>query len=198
MVELETGDILIFASKGSYLSSLIKYFTQSQITHVGMVLKDPTWINPCLKGTFLWESGWEGTPDPQDNKLKLGVQITALEDVRKHFKNSDIFVRKIKTPSPFFWKGAVEKLKKIHEKVYNKPYDLVPNDWIRASLGLEKTKPTTDRFWCSALIAYILKELGILKGNTNWSSVKPCDFSIEKNTLSFFFGYGFENSETMI
>ena len=88
MVELETGDILIFASKGSYLSSLIKYFTQSQITHVGMVLKDPTWINPCLKGTFLWESGWEGTPDPQDNKLKLGVQITALEDVRKHFKNS--------------------------------------------------------------------------------------------------------------
>lgn len=195
MIELQTGDILLFATRKGYLDSVIHYFTKSDLNHVGFVLKDPTWIHPSLKGTFLWESGWEGTPDPQDGELKLGVQITALEDVKKHFKHCDIYLRRPITPNPFFFKGRDNKFKKIHETVYNKPYDIVPTDWLKTALGLNKTPPTTDRFWCSALVGYILTELGILKYNTNYSSLTPSDFSIESNTLEFSQDYGFENDE---
>lgn len=194
MVELQTGDVLLFATRKGYLDSMINFFTKSKITHVGFVLKDPTWLNPCLKGTFLWESGWEGTSDPQDGIVKLGVQITSIEDVKKHFKHCDIYLRRPIVPSYFFFKGKEKKFKAIHEKVYDKPYDLVPYDWLGVAIG-KKIASTTDRFWCSALVGYIMRELGILNSNTNFTSLSPSDFSIESNTLKFAPFCGFENNE---
>ena len=42
-------------------------------------LKDPDYISPALKGVFVWQSGWENKKDPQDEKIKLGVQITPIK-----------------------------------------------------------------------------------------------------------------------
>ena len=69
----------------NYFSSLIRFGTHSDYTHVGVILKDPTFINPVLKGLYVWESGYEGTPDPQDNKIKVGVQITPLFEMIQNF-----------------------------------------------------------------------------------------------------------------
>lgn len=81
--QLKTGDILLFDINESGLLGLfnkaIKYFTNSHFSHVAMVLKDPIFINKNLKGYYIWESSWEGEADPQDNKVKLGVQITPFE-----------------------------------------------------------------------------------------------------------------------
>jgi len=59
---LQTGDLLLFTSNNtgflSYLSSLIKWGTHSNYTHIGMVLKDPDYISPVLKGVFVCQSGW--------------------------------------------------------------------------------------------------------------------------------------------
>ena len=79
MEELKTGDILLFnpSKNSNFLFNIldwgIRYFTSSEFTHVAMVLKDPQFINKNLKGTYIWESSWEGKPDPQDGKIKLGV-----------------------------------------------------------------------------------------------------------------------------
>ena len=35
---------------------LIKTYTNSNITHVAMVLKDSDFIDPSLKGYYVWES----------------------------------------------------------------------------------------------------------------------------------------------
>ena len=79
---IKTGDLILFDNgKCNPLSLLIKYFTQSEITHIGMILKDPDFIDPPLQGYYVWESNYEGKPDPQDNKTKLGVQITPLDDM---------------------------------------------------------------------------------------------------------------------
>ena len=62
---LKTGDLILFDNGGcNIFSSLIKYFTSSEITHIGMILKDPIFINSSLKGIYVWESNWEGEPDP--------------------------------------------------------------------------------------------------------------------------------------
>ena len=50
---------------------MIEFSTHSNFSHIGMIVKDPTFISPSLKGTFVWESGWEGEYDPQDGKIKL-------------------------------------------------------------------------------------------------------------------------------
>ena len=81
---LKTGDILLVSSHLSWnpisvFGLLIEWFTGRPYSHIGMILKDPTWIKPEMTGLYLWESSWHGTRDPQDDKIKLGVQITPLE-----------------------------------------------------------------------------------------------------------------------
>ena len=176
MNELKTGDIILFDYEGhSILSSLIKRFTKSNFTHVGMILKDPKFIHPSLKGYYIWESGKEDEPDPQDNKKKLGVQITPFLELYNKYKNTGgkIYIRKIKDNTMF----TDEKLKEIHHIVYDKPYDIVPLDWIEGYLQKDPNPQKTNRFWCSALIGYIYTKLGILNENTDWSILRPCDFS---------------------
>ena len=36
-----------------------KYFTKSKYTHIAMILKDPSFTNPPLKGLYIIESGEE-------------------------------------------------------------------------------------------------------------------------------------------
>ena len=90
--DLQTGDILLFdnTENGGFingLSKLIKWGTHSNYTHVAMVLKDPSFIHPTLKGLYVWESSYEGKPDPQDGKIKLGVQITPLVELLEDYVN---------------------------------------------------------------------------------------------------------------
>ena len=176
MNELKTGDIILFDYEGhSIISSLLKRFTKSNFTHVGMILKDPKFIHPSLKGLYVWESGKEDNPDPQDNKKKIGVQITPFIEIYDKYKNtgSKIYIRKIKDNNIF----TDENLKKIHGIVYDKPYDIVPLDWIEGYLQKDLNPQKTNRFWCSALIGYIYTQLGILNPDTDWSILRPCDFS---------------------
>lgn len=183
MNELKTGDIILFDYEGhSLLSSLIKKFTKSKFTHVGMILKDPKFIHPSLKGYYVWESGKEDEPDPQDNKKKIGVQITPFAELYEKYKNTGgkIYIRRIENNNNI----TDEKLKKIHDIVYDKPYDIVPFDWIEGYLQKDPDPQKTNRFWCSALIGYIYTKLGILNSDTDWSILRPCDFS-EDSQLKF-------------
>ena len=174
--ELKTGDLLLFDYEGrSIISSLIKRFTHSNFTHVAMILKDPKFIHPSLKGLYIWESGKEDEPDPQDNKTKFGVQITPFEEIYQTYKNTGgkIYIRKIKDNKNF----TDINLKKIHDIVYDKPYDIVAPDWIEAYLQKDPDPQKISRFWCSALIGYIYTQLEILDTDTDWSILRPCDFS---------------------
>ena len=223
MDDLKTGDLILFNSQSkdlfSILSSMIRIGTQSNYTHIGMIIKDPSFIEPHLKGLYVWESGWEGEPDPQDNKVKLGVQITPLQEIIDSYKDGFISVRKINCDPKLF---SNDKLKDIHNVVYKKPYDIMPLNWIlalfrkdeveintfkiksgsilymeEATLLLEgdlanfavKRKDLnyqrTNRFWCSALIGYIYTKCGILKSETDWSILRPSDFSIMCEHLKF-------------
>jgi hypothetical protein len=199
---LKTGDILLFDFEGSGIfgafTSLIKYFTKSKFSHVAMVLKDPTFIHPSLKGYYIWESSWEGKPDPQDNKVKLGVQITPFDEIYNHYKenNSSIYVRKVNCDPNLF---NNETLKEIHDVVYDKPYDIVPKDWVEAITRKDPDPQKTNRFWCSALIGYIYTKAGLLKEDTDWSVLRASDFSVEyKDMLNFINNASLEDKEIQI
>ena len=199
---LKTGDLLLF-DKGTeglsgWLSSFIKYFTQSDITHVAMVLKDPYFIHPTLKGYYVWESNWEGEPDPQDGKIKFGVQVTPFDEIYKSYKstNGRVYVRRIgSTTNPF----SLDVMERIHENVYNKMYDIVPSDWLEALWRRDSHPQKTDRFWCSALVGYIYTQCGILRPTVDWSILRPCDFSQDDATLELqFTGIGLLGNQEAI
>lgn len=195
MNQLETGDILLFSNYPSgffgFFDSLIRFGTQSKYSHIGIVIKDPEFLN--LKGLYMWESGYEGTPDPQDNKIKIGVQITLLDTVINNYKKTGhIFVRKLNCPKELI---TNEKLKKIHEEVYLKPYDINPIHWVASAFNSNINLNENKSFWCSALVCYILVKLGILDENENWTLKKPCDFSLSDEHLKFSKNCSLSNNE---
>ena len=199
MNDLQTGDLLFFTGhkKGwlKYFSYMVEYSTHSNFSHVAMVLRDPTYIDPDLKGIYLWESGWEGKPDPQDGKYKLGVQLTPLNEIIENFKEAKIIKRKIICDNTHF---TPENIMKIHEVVHNKPYDIVPLDWVEALFRKDKHPQKTNRFWCSALIGYIYVKCGIINSKTDWSILRPNDFSLSGDTLKYINNCFLSNDEKRI
>jgi len=185
--ELQTGDILLISNKEKgifdYFLDMIRYGTHSDYVHIGIVLKDPDFLEKKLEGLFIWESGFEGTPDPQDNKIKLGVQVTEFNDFLSNYKDTNvkIFVRKFNHYNLF----KSDKLKEIHQIAYNRPYDINPRDWIGALFNNDSHPQKTDRFWCSAFVGFVLTKLDILKSDTDWSIMKPCDFALDGENLSY-------------
>lgn len=182
-----TGDILLFSTKHWY-SKLIEFFTQSKFSHIGIILKDPIYIKPTLKGLYLFESGAESKPSPEDGKKKYGVQITKLEDILDSYSSSylgNLYYRKLDCDRN---KDFYDKIKKIHDKTYNKPYDIDIIDWIKAEFDIKLgNEQKTNTYWCSALTAFTYVNLGFLKEDLPWTIIKPSEFSYieRKKNLDF-------------
>ena len=139
---LDTGDILLCDHKNNYSSfyncvlsifdDCIKFLTSSKYTHCGIIIRDPSKIfkdNNLSNGLYILESTYEGTPDQENSRIKLGVQLTSLIDFigRSH---SDIYWRQLVCErTPEFY----EKLMQAHSDVHNLPYDTNPIDWLKAT-----------------------------------------------------------------
>lgn len=185
--ELQTGDILLFAAHiPSYTPMglfdwLLSRATHSPYTHVALVLRDPTFIASNLKGLYVWESSWEGHPDPQDGKTKFGVQITPLHELLRSFDGA-VYVRRLMNGRECI---TTEVLTDIHEVVYDRPYDVHVKDWVQAWCRTDTDPQKTDRFWCSALVAYFMVRFGFLNDDLDWSIIRPADFSSVANYLAW-------------
>ena len=184
---LQTGDIILFQGR-SFLSYLLEYFGRSPYSHVGMIVRNPSFLNPVLEdGIYLLESGWNPIPDVESGKTNIGVQLHFLEDILKECPLNTVYVRKVECQrDPAFY----ETLQTIHQTVQNQPNDLNPWDWLlglystKYSLPLEPSYQRTDRFWCSALLAYIFDRLQLIQP-VNWSLIVPREFSDIGMMLSF-------------
>jgi len=176
--ELNTGDILLVCnnSKNWFLwcyDKLIQFFTKSKYTHTVMVLKNPTFINKNLLGTYVYESGTEICFDAEDEEKKTGVQLTTL----KVFLNDDsqsIYVRKLLRGRELI---TIKNLIRLHDSTHNKLYDFFPQDLLDAALKGDRNYQNKNRFFCSALVCYCLVVLGFLPAHTNWSNCTPADLS---------------------
>jgi hypothetical protein len=181
----ETGDLLLYSSHRWY-SYFIEILGWSKYSHVSMIIKDPTWIHPDLKGLYIFESGLENTNDVIENKHIYGVQLVKLDDALKNYKNgSSGYVYYLKNnferTETFY-----DKLKEIILSNDGKPYDLNIIDWIGARFNLQIVHKQTVRYFCSALMAYTLTNLNFLPDNTDWTIVSPKEFSYyEKMRLKF-------------
>lgn len=181
-MHLETGDLMLFTQKNSLtgwwlIDKAIEYFTNSPYVHVGLVLVDPPFL--VSTGTYLWECGYEACVNPETGKQNIGVRLTPMSAVISKSNDKNIYVRKCKSYI------SDNSLQKIHSEVFLKPYDMCLSDWLLATLRIDIKPQKTDRFWCSAFIAYIFTQLEWLDSNTDWSIVRPCDLSSSSTYLSW-------------
>lgn len=176
--EFETGDILLFSGKRNIISWIIELFTISAYSHVGIIIKNPSFIDAKIPdGYYLLESACEHVPDVTDGKCKLGVELVKLEDVMKYDEKrnlANIYHRRLNwhtRPA-----NLNEQVKTIYEKVRNKPYDFI--DLLRADLQIKIGDcRKTNSFFCSALVAYIYSCLGLLDPKTtDWDLYEPKHF----------------------
>ena len=187
---LNTGDLILFSEDYGFVANLIKWYTNSKWTHVGIVLKNPTYISPDLKGYYLLECGYNDFKNI-DGNYYYGVQIVDLE---KKITSYDGLVcyKKLKKHLD---KNILENtLKNIYNTVKNKPYDVNLYDFLCLNMKIQKNinydnfifdyinnfffnHKKTDKFICSSLVAYIFVELGLLPSNVNWSECEPVTFS---------------------
>ena len=180
--DLDTGDILLCSGKDC-ISRTIEYFTGSKISHVAMVLNNPTYINKSLNGLYVLQSTITKNMDLDDNLYKSGVQLILLEDLLNEYQT--IYVRKMYiNRNNFFYNN----IKDTYFSIKNKPYDINLFDWLKADLNIHTiNEQKTDSFWCSALLTYFYIKLGYLNQYIDWTIIKPSQFSSnDKNKLIFY------------
>lgn len=192
MEHLKTGDIVLFSSGYSgiwgILSRLIKWSTDSPYTHIGMVLKDPTFIDPSLRGLYVWHSGFESILDVEDHTHKVGIQITPLKEMVEEYKYNKgaVYYRSIQCDPICF-----HNLSELHKTVHNKPYDFNAKDWMEAFFRKDDMPQKDSRFWCSAFVGYIYTQCGILEKDTDWSILRPSDFSLAYDNQFLYFNHNY-------
>jgi cell wall-associated NlpC family hydrolase len=198
---LKTGDLILCDNTGhgvlGWFGWIIKYFTYSDYSHVGIVLKDPAFAKVPLKGLYIWESILDDASlDIEDDKKKRGVQIVPLEEFIRTYTGK-LYTRSVRcgsmvgtdSYSHIFSESA---LKEIHDATYDKPYDVNPIDWIGCARNKDLSPQKTGRFWCSAFVGYVYTKLGLMEPNTDWSNLTPSYFSTENRQLSLLKGATFE------
>jgi hypothetical protein len=189
---LHTGDILLFEGKSLMPSILIEKLINSKFSHVGIVLRDPIYIDPSLKGFYLLESGAESFPDAVDNKKKFGVMISDLFKVIGGY-NGCIYWRQLHANID----NIDMKIKEIYDSVKDIKYDLNIFDALDVSKQLHIDTNTNScfakylpnifnhrklhKFFCSALVAYVYTKLGLLPEKLEWTRCEPGTFSFKEN-----------------
>jgi hypothetical protein len=189
--QFETGDLLLYNTTKYWYSRLIERFTSSDYSHVSMVLRRPTWLDPCLceEEYYVLESGSECFPDAVSGELKFGVQVCPLSKVWDEYASQGyghLYVRRIRFLEPNALQ-LQDGIKAAYAKVKACPYDLNPCDWIRCYFDEHKTleqieannnhNQKTTSFWCSALVTFVLVMSGFLDKSVPWTVITPYDFS---------------------
>ena len=173
--DFETGDIILFHGSRSIVSSFIEFFSGSQFSHIGIVLKNPKFIDPLLEdGYYLLESGLEDFPDSEDHKIKYGVQIVPLQEKLESYTGTYCVRHLDCVRNEEFY----NKINSIHRSIHNKPYDLCLTDWIKAFFGWTfGNVQKTNEFWCSALVSFIYVKMNFLPDDVDWTIIKPSYFN---------------------
>ncbi len=165
---MKTGDLILYKKAKDptvwwLLDMFIDLFTWSEWVHIGIVLVDPIWLD--LKGIYILESAWTGLEDAVDHTKKFGVQVVPFAE---RMKEGSTYMRSYEGRD-----FEDYELKRVYEIVRDKPYDINPADWVKAFIHYDPVPQRVSRFWCSALVACVMTELGVLEKDTDWSIISP-------------------------
>lgn len=159
--QFKTGDLLLVSYR-NIPGYLVKIFTQSIWTHIGLIYRDG-------KDVYV---------------IECGYYYRGLEGI---IKNPILQWLQLSTGAPMVWiplqgdrVGAVlnpeinQQLNKINQGTFQKRL----YKWLPAIVRLPYHPKKDQVFYCSEFIAYLFQELGIMKKEYRPSSYAPKNFMI--------------------
>jgi len=186
--KFDTGDLLMFHGAGYWFSFVVEYMTWSEFSHVGMILKDPTYIDPKLTGYYMLESGTEKFPDAVEHRIHFGVQIVSLEKLFDSYIGR-IYHRKL-TVSPETRDTFPEILSSVWSTIRDLPYDDRIWDLFRTEFGVNYgNMKRTDTFFCSALQTFLYERFDLFNIPVQWDLITPQNYD-DNNKIETLFKEG--------
>ncbi len=170
--DLKTGDLVLFSGKG-HISHGIKWITNSQWSHIGMVLRMEVRDQKMI---LLWESTTlSNIQDVLDGKEKKGVQLVPLGQ-RLNTYDGGAALRQLNlniTDQQF------ADLLKFRETVRNKPYERDKIELIKSAYDGPFGKNVEDlsSLFCSELVAEAYQNMKLLDERLPSNEYTPKDFS---------------------
>jgi hypothetical protein len=173
-LDLQTGDIVLFGKNGPF-SRLIAAGTDSKYSHVGMVLKEPIYLDPSLKGTYLLEAITAVRQSDQSSNVSetiCGVHLSPIQQTMGKTRKV-AFRRLVIDRNEAFY----DKLKQAYESIKDAKFDTNPIHWLMAKWvhdrqddlnSLATFRMSPDQFqklnslYCSALVAYLFVSIDII------------------------------------
>jgi len=176
---METGDLLLFHGSSYWFSYVVEWATWSEFSHIGMILKDPTYIREDLKGIYMLESGTERFPDAIEHKIHVGVQLVSIDKLME-FYTGRVYLKKLNRPASA--SGVVSDFGSVIQYVWKKiedlPYDSCLWDLMRAEFGIKwGDMHRENKFFCSALVTFLYENFGLFQEKLAWDSVLPEDYN---------------------
>lgn len=173
---LKTGDVIAFSGKGR-ASEIIKWYTNSEFSHVGIVLN--TSMTEIGSIVLLIEStSLVNIPDAVTKELWKGVQIHILSNRLNNY-DGEAWVLPLKSPlNEARSRDMQQWLRRTHtDKI---PYDTVQAIGAGADLidmfGIVN-EPDFSSLFCSELVTKALQIAGVVPAYVNPSEITPADVS---------------------
>jgi hypothetical protein len=188
---LRTGDILLAHrdKNDSIEDKTIEFFTHSPYVHAVVVVRDPWWTSPPLKGLYVFQAV-QGPLSYTDvlTGSRYGITFNRYEDFicgRLWVDYRELYIdgkRADINNDPVLRDKFVNAFNNSH----GKPYDFTLRKW--ACVGIDSyfrcgccmkccAPPQTDKFWCSALVSYVYVKCGFLPEGVDYSDQTPEDLA---------------------
>jgi hypothetical protein len=173
--DFDTGDILLFSGNGVFPSGFIELMTDSAISHIGIVVRNPLINGTCANGLYVFEStAFIDTMNVENNQYTAGVQINSLDAVIA-VTNGAIYWRRLVTTRDTTF---TDTMNDVYRLTYGATYDFNPEDWVKAYFDIVAGNETkTTEFICSALATFVYQKLGLLYDPVQWSIIRPVDWA---------------------
>lgn len=171
--QLHTGD-LVFFHGGSWKSQVIRWFTFSEWSHVGIVLRLPGKL--LLLESVATE---DHIHDFITEKPRTGVRLINLLDAAFSSHTKYMAVLKIEWPDHDIFTSAHEALVRFIQDEHGKPYE---SDWttlLKLVFNFRPLAPNqldTREYYCSELVAEAYKHMDLLPSDFNSSDTSPATF----------------------
>lgn len=170
MPRFHTGDIVLFSGTGTR-SSIIKRFTKSAWSHVGMVLRLEGHSQP-----FLYESTSIGVlPDVHAGEIVSGVQTVGLEERIARYPGPVSVRTLLEEPS----REMLAALNAMHIDLRGRSYETNDFELVKSAYDgpMGANVCDTTSLFCSELVAFAYQVMGLLSKQEPANEYTPMDFS---------------------